>query len=114
MQNLSTRTRTAWPDTTERDANGVMHIGGVSLPELVQEFGTPLYVYDEVTLRSRAREIRDIFCRRHTRIPGCLRREGRHVASTGAHPERRRAWGSMSSPAAKSSPDSGQAWTLAA
>jgi diaminopimelate decarboxylase len=61
MQNLSTQTRTAWPDTTRRDENGVMQIGGVPLPELVQEFGTPLYVYDEVTLRNRAREIRDVF-----------------------------------------------------
>ncbi len=61
MRNLRTRTRTAWPDTTERDAAGVMHIGGVSLPELVQELGTPLYVYDEETLRSRAREIRGAF-----------------------------------------------------
>ena len=61
MQNLRTRTRTAWPDTTERDAGGVMHIGGVSLQQLAREYGTPLYVYDEATLRHRAGEIRDIF-----------------------------------------------------
>lgn len=61
MQNLRTRTRTAWPDTTKRDADGVMHIGGVSLQQLAREYGTPLYVYDEATLRQRAGEIRDIF-----------------------------------------------------
>lgn len=61
MQNLRTNTRTAWPDTTARDAAGVMHIGGVSLQRLVREFGTPLYVYDEETLRNRAGEIRDCF-----------------------------------------------------
>jgi diaminopimelate decarboxylase len=61
MQSLNTRIRTAWPDTTERDANGVMQIGGVSLHDLVREYGTPLYVYDESTLRNRAREIREIF-----------------------------------------------------
>jgi diaminopimelate decarboxylase len=61
MQNLRTKTRTAWPDTTARDADGAMHIGGVSLQQLVREYGTPLYVYDEVTLRNRAGEIRDVF-----------------------------------------------------
>jgi diaminopimelate decarboxylase len=61
MQHLRTKTRTAWPDSTARDAAGVMHIGGVSLQELAQEYGTPLYVYDEATLRNRAAEIRDIF-----------------------------------------------------
>ncbi len=61
MQHLRTRIRTAWPDTTARDAAGVMHIGGVSLQKLAQEYGTPLYVYDEATLRNRAGEIRDIF-----------------------------------------------------
>jgi len=38
-----------------------MHIGGVSLKALTREFGTPLYVYDEKTLRNRARDIRDTF-----------------------------------------------------
>ena len=61
MPNLQPRTRTAWPDTTERDATGVMHVGGISLEALAREFGTPLYVYDEVTLRNRAREIRETF-----------------------------------------------------
>lgn len=61
MHDLHTSTRTAWPDTTERDSTGAMRIGGVALPDLAREFGTPLYVYDEVTLRNRASEIRDIF-----------------------------------------------------
>ena len=60
MQHLTSNLRPAWPDTTERDASGVMHIGGVSLQVLAQQFGTPLYVYDETTLRSRAGDIRDI------------------------------------------------------
>ncbi|MFN8660765.1 MAG: diaminopimelate decarboxylase [Thermomicrobiales bacterium] len=67
MQHLTTSSRTAWPDTTDRDTAGVMRIGGVSLQQLAQQFGTPLYVYDEVTLRSRAREIRDIFRRVYPR-----------------------------------------------
>jgi diaminopimelate decarboxylase len=51
----------SWPDTTARDAYGEMLIGGVPLPFLAREFGTPLYVFDEATLRSRARAIRETF-----------------------------------------------------
>lgn len=61
MTELQTSNRTSWPDTTERDPGGVMSIGGVSVLELAQEYGTPLYVYDEATLRRRARHIRDTF-----------------------------------------------------
>jgi diaminopimelate decarboxylase len=42
-----------WPVTTERNAEGELTIGGVSMTALVTEFGTPLYVYDERTLRTR-------------------------------------------------------------
>lgn len=44
-----------------------MRIGGVALTELVREFGTPLYVYDEATLRGRARQIRDTFAAAYPR-----------------------------------------------
>ncbi len=67
MQQQISKTGTAWPDTTERDVNGVLHVGGVSLQALAREFGTPLYVYDEETLRNRAREIRDIFAAAYPR-----------------------------------------------
>ncbi len=43
-----------WPETTTRDARGRLTIGGLALPDLAREFGTPLYVFDEVTLRARA------------------------------------------------------------
>ena len=36
-------------------------IGGVSLAELAREFGTPLFVYDEQTLRSRCRDAASAF-----------------------------------------------------
>lgn len=49
-----------WPDTTER-RNDVLVIGGVPVPDLVAAYGTPLYVYDEQTLRQRARAVRDVF-----------------------------------------------------
>lgn len=67
MQHLTSNLRLAWPDTTERDASGVMHIGGVSLQALAEQFGTPLYVYDETTLRNRASDIRDIFAAAYPR-----------------------------------------------
>ncbi len=36
-------------------------VGGVSMRELVATYGTPLFVYDEDTLRSRCREARAVF-----------------------------------------------------
>jgi diaminopimelate decarboxylase len=51
----------SWPDTTRRTAEGSLEFGGVSAAELAREFGTPLYVFDEQTLRIRARRIRDAF-----------------------------------------------------
>src|ERR687898_2154327 len=51
----------SWPDTTRRTAEGSLEIGGMSAVELAREFGTPLYVFDEQTLRIRARRIRDAF-----------------------------------------------------
>jgi diaminopimelate decarboxylase len=45
-----------WPETTERTAEGAIAIGGISTVELAEEFGTPLYIFDETTLRNRARQ----------------------------------------------------------
>ncbi len=43
------------PDTAKLDEHDV-HIGGVSLKELAATYGTPLFVYDEATLRARCAE----------------------------------------------------------
>ena len=43
------------PDTASL-SEGDVSIGGVSLGELVTTYGTPLFVYDETTLRARCRE----------------------------------------------------------
>src|ERR671911_2778719 len=51
----------SWPDTTRRTAEGSLEFGGASAVALAREFGTPLYVFDEETLRARARRIRDAF-----------------------------------------------------
>lgn len=50
-----------WPLDTKRDAGGQLSVGGVSLVDLAAEFGTPLYVYDEATIRHQCRLYRDAF-----------------------------------------------------
>ncbi len=57
----------SWPKTTRRAADGALQFGGVSAVDLAREFGTPLYVFDEATLRSRARDIRDEFLHAYER-----------------------------------------------
>lgn len=57
----------AWPETTGRNARGEHTFGGISAVDLAAEFGTPLYVFDESTLRSRARYIRDTFAAAYDR-----------------------------------------------
>ena len=47
------------PITTER--NGDLYIGGCSLVELVEKYGTPLYVIDEMSLRKICREHKEAF-----------------------------------------------------
>lgn len=56
-----------WPVTTERDGLGRLVFAGIPAVDLVQEFGTPLYVFDEQTLRRRARFIRETFRRAYAR-----------------------------------------------
>ncbi len=38
------------------DAKGHLHVGGIDLLELTEQFGTPLFVYDEAHLRQACRE----------------------------------------------------------
>ena len=56
-----------WPETTQRGGDGRLTIGDVALDDLAARFGTPLYVYDEATLRGRARRIRRAFARAYPR-----------------------------------------------
>lgn len=50
-----------WPVTAERDDAGRLAIGGVSLPDLADQFGTPLYVYDERTIRTQCQAYQEAF-----------------------------------------------------
>ncbi len=44
------------PDSATIGAGGQLEVGGLALVELADEFGTPLFVYDEAQLRARCRE----------------------------------------------------------
>ena len=44
------------PVTCALSADGHLEIGGCDVPALVEEFGSPLYVYDETTVRAMCRE----------------------------------------------------------
>lgn len=50
-----------WPVGTRRNERGEIVIGGVRLPEIARAFGTPVYLYDEVSLRGAMRRFRDAF-----------------------------------------------------
>ncbi len=45
-----------WPVTTRRNEEGQLIIGDLLLTDLANEYGTPLYIFDEQTLRARAME----------------------------------------------------------
>ena len=49
------------PDTAAIGDDGGLTIGGCSVAELAAEYGTPLFIYDEEHLRSRAREAVEAF-----------------------------------------------------
>ena len=53
-----------FPDTAQVDSQGHLVIGGCDTLELASEFGTPLYVFDEETLRGRCREFQQEFGKR--------------------------------------------------
>jgi diaminopimelate decarboxylase len=63
-----------WPASAERDAEGLLSIGGVTATGLRDTFGTPMYVLDEGEVRARAARVltafRDAAARRdaHVRI----------------------------------------------
>ena len=44
------------PDSAEVGPDGQLLVGGCDLADLAEEFGTPLFVYDEHHLRARCRE----------------------------------------------------------
>lgn len=51
------------PGTCRVNEQGTLVVGGVEVTNLVQRFGTPLYVFDEAHFRSRCREYRAALAR---------------------------------------------------
>jgi diaminopimelate decarboxylase len=50
-----------WPITADVDPSGRLTIAGLDLAELAREYGTPLYVFDEATIRERCQTYRAAF-----------------------------------------------------
>ncbi len=50
-----------WPSSAHRVADGSVEVGGVSVFDLRDRFGTPLYVLDENEVRAHARRARAAF-----------------------------------------------------
>jgi diaminopimelate decarboxylase len=55
-----------FPLTKDVDSRGHLHIGGCDCVELAKKFGTPLYIFDEATLRSRCQEFKTEFTKRYS------------------------------------------------
>lgn len=49
------------PITTKVNSQGNIEIGGCDLVELANEYGTPLYIFDEATIRSMTKSYKDAF-----------------------------------------------------
>ena len=58
--------------STARKVDGVLEVGGVRIPGLVAEHGSPAYVLDELDFRSRARAFKEAFAA----VRRLLRRQG--------------------------------------
>ncbi|GFG51434.1 diaminopimelate decarboxylase [Mycolicibacterium agri] len=50
-----------WPRNIVRGADGVVSIAGVSVTDIADEFGTPVFIVDEDDFRSRCREMAEAF-----------------------------------------------------
>ena len=56
---------TVFPDTAQVNAKGQLVIGGCNSLDLASQYGTPVYVLDETTLRDRCRSFIREFQKRH-------------------------------------------------
>ncbi len=60
-QNSSSPNQVLLPLTAKVNSSDCLEIGGCDLSKLVEQFGSPLYILDEETLRTSCREYRDNF-----------------------------------------------------
>ena len=54
-----------FPLTAGVGSDGHLRIGGCDCVELVKEYGTPLYIFDEIGLRVKCQEFRTEFTKRY-------------------------------------------------
>ena len=64
----SALTARIWPASATRTDDGSLAVGGVTAADLVEQFGTPLYVVDERDVQSRAVRVRNAFTEAFARI----------------------------------------------
>jgi len=57
-----------WPANVKRDSNGELLVAGVTVDELANQFGTPLYVYDQDDFMERAQGIKNALQEAASRI----------------------------------------------
>ena len=50
-----------WSSCVHKDENGVLTVAGVSVVDIADQIGTPVYVVDEADLRARAKAFADAF-----------------------------------------------------
>lgn len=58
---MNTANQSLKPITTKTNEQNHIEIGGCDLVELAQKYGTPLYVFDEATIRTIARQYKEAF-----------------------------------------------------
>ena len=58
---MKTANQNIRPITTKINEQGNIEIGGCDLVELANKYGTPLYIFDEETIRSMAKSYKDAF-----------------------------------------------------
>ncbi len=65
MRRNDSRKLSLFPLKKNIDSQSHLHIGGCDCVELAKEFGTPLYVFDEFTIRSKCQEFKTEFTRHY-------------------------------------------------
>ncbi|MFY2790904.1 diaminopimelate decarboxylase [Rhodococcus sp. MALMAid1271] len=58
---MTTLPEQVWPRNAERGGDGTVRLGGVSVTDLAEQYGTPLFVVDEDDFRSRCRDMAAAF-----------------------------------------------------
>ena len=62
-----------WPATAEK-VDGVLHVGGLPVPDVVADVNTPAFLLDEEDFRARARAFRDGFAGYARHVAGIAKR----------------------------------------